>query len=128
MFTLLVLVHASLLKAQIKIGKQGYGTEPPQTRFMNTAAALASVFLYQKIFGQRSLRFSYLHLGFCGFSRRQKASETLHKQTYDPSGATALLVRQDTLGTSWYLPMIKLFHWYKLKAQTQGIMLVCTNF
>lgn len=48
MFTLLVLVEASLLKAQGKIGKQGWGTEPLQTRFMNKAAVLASVFIYWK--------------------------------------------------------------------------------
>lgn len=44
----MVLVEASLLKAQIKIGKRGRGTEPPQTGFMNGAAVLASVSVYRK--------------------------------------------------------------------------------
>lgn len=33
---------------QIKIGKWGWGTEPPQIKFMSKAAMLASVFIYWK--------------------------------------------------------------------------------
>lgn len=48
MLAFLVFVKASLLKAQIKIRKQGSGKKSTQIKFMNKEAVLAIVLIYGK--------------------------------------------------------------------------------